>query len=180
MKTWQFSPLTQLRRFPISFLNFSLLPRSKPKETITARSFNNWFFCLRLTLCPSKFLNVETVRTLHFLSDEYDDLTASIYVSVQLKQITHCLNVLSGQVEPDAEEYSYQLSVKRIGLPEISSNETSSFCVKLFQEMGAEVSIFDTDTTHRVSTKGYVTLFTIFLKSSQVSSQQLHPGGGGG
>ena len=120
------------------------------------------------------------MRTLHFLSDEYDDLTASIYVSVQLKQITHCLNVLSGQVEPDAEEYSYQLSVKIIGLPEISSNETSSFCVKLFQEMGAEVSIFDTDTTHRVSTKGYVTLFTIFLKSSQVSSQQLHPGGGGG
>ena len=119
------------------------------------------------------------MRTLHFLSDEYDDLTASIYVSVQLKQITHCLNVLSGQVEPDAEEYSYQLSVKIIGLPEIRSNETSSFCVKLFQEMGAEVSIFDTDTTHRVSTKGYVTLFTIFLKSSQVSSQQLHPGGGG-
>ena len=134
-----------------------------------------------MTLCPRKFLNVETVRTRHFLSDEYDDLTASIYVSVQLKPITHCLNVLSGQVEPDAEEYSYQLSVKIIGLPEISSNETapetSSFYVKLVQEMGAEVSIFDTDTTHRVSTRGYVTLFTIFLKSSQVSSQQLHPGG---
>ena len=48
------------------------------------------------------------MRTLHFLSDEYDDLTASIYVLVQLKQITHCLNALSSQVEPDAEEYSYQ------------------------------------------------------------------------
>ena len=44
---------------------------------------------------------------------------------VQLKQITHCLNVLSGQVEPDAEEYSYQFSVKIIGLPEISSKETA-------------------------------------------------------
>ena len=68
----------------------------------------------------------------------------------QLKQIKHCLNVLSGQVEPDAEEYSYQFSVKIISLPEMSSKETatetSSFCVKLFQEMGAEVSIFDTDT----------------------------------
>ena len=65
-----------------------------------------------------------------------DDLTASIYVMVQLKQITHCLNVLSGQVEPDAEEYSYQFSFKIIGLPEISSKETApetrSFCVKLF------------------------------------------------
>ena len=49
-----------------------------------------------------------------------DDWTASIYVMVQLKQITHCLNVLSGQVEPDAEEYSYQFSVKIIGVPEIS------------------------------------------------------------
>ena len=129
-------------------------------------------------------MNVETVRSLHLLSDEYDDLTASIYVLVQVKQITHCLNVLSSQVEPDAEDDSYQFSVKIIGVPEISSNETapetSSFCVKLFQEMGAEVSIFDIDTMHCVSTRGYVTLFTIFLKSSQVSSQQLHPGGEGG
>ena len=74
-----------------------------------------------MTLCLRKFSNVKTVRTLHFLSDEYDDLTASIYVLVQLKQITHCLNALSSQVEPDAEEYSYQFSVKIIGLPEISS-----------------------------------------------------------
>ena len=54
-----------------------------------------------------------------------DDWTASIYVMVQLKQITHCLNALSSQVEPDAEEYSYQFSVKIIGLPEISSEETA-------------------------------------------------------
>ena len=108
MKTWQFSPLTQLRRFPISFLNFSLPLRSKPKETITALSKKINYWKIRLALCPRKFLNVETVRTLHFLSDEYDDLTASIYVLVQLKQITHCLNALSSQVEPDAEEYSYQ------------------------------------------------------------------------
>lgn len=108
------------------------------------------------------------MRTLHFLSDEYDNLTASIYVLVQLNQITHCLNALSSQVEPDAEEYSYQFSVKIIGVPEISSNETasetSSFCVKLSQEMGAEVSIFDTDRVHRVSTRGYLTLFAIFFK----------------
>ena len=36
-------PLTQLRRFPISFLNFSLLLRSKPNETITALKQNNQF-----------------------------------------------------------------------------------------------------------------------------------------
>ena len=63
-------------------------------------------------------------------------------------------------------------SVKIIGVPELSSNETapetSSFCVKLFQGMEAEfeVSIFDTDIVQRVSTRGYITLFAIFLKSS--------------
>ena len=58
----------------------------------------------------------------------------------------------------DAEEYSYQFNVKIIGLPELNSSETapetSSLCVKLFQEMGAEVSIqLDIDIAHRVSTR---------------------------
>ena len=40
--------------------------------------------------------NVETARSLQYLSDEYDDLSSSnSRVSVQLKQISHCLNVLS-------------------------------------------------------------------------------------
>ena len=108
--------------------------------------------------------NVETARSLQYLSDEYDDLSASnSRVSVQLKQISHRLNVLSAQVERvanainDAEEYSYQFNVKIIGLPEMNSSETapktSSLCVKLVQEMGTEVSILDIDITHRVSTR---------------------------
>ena len=58
-------------------------------------------------------LNVETARSLQYLSDEYDDLSASNSgVLVQLKQISHRLNVLSAQVERvgnainEAEEYS--------------------------------------------------------------------------
>ena len=85
-------------------------------------------------------------------------------VLVQLKQITHRLNVLCAhQVEPvgnaidEAKKYSYQFNVKIIGLPEKSSDETapetSSLRVKLFQKMGAEVSIFDIDTVHPVSTR---------------------------
>ena len=62
-----------------------------------------------------------------------------------------------GNAINEAEEYSYQFNVKIIGLPELNSNETapetSSLCVKLFQEMGAEVSIFDIDIAHRVSTR---------------------------
>ena len=108
--------------------------------------------------------NVETARSLQYLSDEYDDLSASnSSVSVQLKQISHRLNVLSAQVERvanainDAEEYSYQFNVKIIGIPGLNSSETvtetSYLCVKLFQEMGAEVSILDIDIAHRVSTR---------------------------
>ena len=77
-----------------------------------------------------------------------------------INQIAHRLNVLSAQVERvanainDAEEYSYQFNVKIVGLPELSPSEsapeTSSLCVKLFQEMGAEVSIFDINLAHRV------------------------------
>ena len=62
-----------------------------------------------------------------------------------------------GNAIDEAEKYSYQFNVKIIGLPEKSSNETapetSSLRVKLFQEMGAEVSIFDIDTVHLVSTR---------------------------
>ena len=108
--------------------------------------------------------NDETARSLQYLSDEYDDLSASnSSVSVQLKQISHRLNVLSAQVERvanainDADEYNYQFNVKIIGLPELNSSETvpetSPLCVKLFQEMGAEVSILDIDIAHRVSTR---------------------------
>ena len=42
-------------------------------------------------------------------------------------------------------------------LPELNSSETapetSSLCVKLFQEMGAEVSLLDIEIAHRVSTR---------------------------
>ena len=46
--------------------------------------------------------------------------------------------------------------------------------------MGAEVSIFDTDIVHRVSTRDCVTLFTIFFLKFTVSSQELHMGRGDG
>ena len=47
--------------------------------------------------------NVETARSLRYLNDEYDDLSASdSSISVQLKQIFHRLNVLTAQVERNA------------------------------------------------------------------------------
>ena len=106
---------------------------------------------------------VESERSLQFLSDEYDDLTAANSdVLVQLKQITRRLHDLSNAVErvsnaiDEAEDYSYQYNVKIIGLPESASEsalETSSLCVNLFRQMGADVSLQDIDIVHRVSTR---------------------------
>jgi len=100
---------------------------------------------------------------LQFLSDEYDDPSAANSdVLIQLEQITSCLLDLSNEVErvsnaiEEAEDYSYQYNVKMIGLPESASESalvTSSLCVNLFRQMGAEVSLQDIDIVHRVSTR---------------------------
>ena len=110
-----------------------------------------------------KAANVESERSLQFLSDEYDDLTAANSdVLVQLKQITRRLQELSNQVErvsnaiDEFENYSYQYNVKIIGLPGSASEsalDTSSLCVNLFRQMGAEVSLQDIDIAHRVLTR---------------------------
>ena len=104
--------------------------------------------------------NDETVScSLQYLSDEYDDLSASNSGVVdQLKALSR-LNKFSAEVTrvgnaiDEVEEYSYQFNVKIIGLPEKSSEtaaETSALCVKLFQEMGADVFLSDIDIAHRV------------------------------
>ena len=81
----------------------------------------------------------------------------------QLKALSRRLNKLSAEVSrvgnaiDEVEEYSYQFNVKiLIGLTEKSSEtaaETSALCVKLFQEMGAEVFPSDIDIIHRVPSR---------------------------
>ena len=103
-------------------------------------------------------------RSLQYLSDEYDDLSASNSSVVdQLKALSRRLNKLSAEVTrvgnaiDEVEEYSYQFNVKiLIGLTEKSSEtaaETSALCVKLFQEMGAEVFLSDIDIAHRAPSR---------------------------
>ena len=52
------------------------------------------------------------------------------------------------------QAYSYRYNIKIVGVPEKGTNksadETSGICVALFREMGADVSINDIDTAHRV------------------------------
>ena len=55
------------------------------------------------------------------------------------------------------DRYSYQYNVKIVGIPEVNFPETaldtSTLCVKLFKEMGVEISLQDIDIAHRVPTR---------------------------
>ena len=118
----------------------------------------------------------------------------------QLKALSRGLNELSveatrvGNAIDEVEEYSYQFNVKIIGLPEKRSEtaaETSALCVKLFQEMGAEVFLSDIDIAHRVPSrqqngapKPIICKFVRRLAKASVmetrqSASQVNPSNGG-
>ena len=66
------------------------------------------------------------------------------------------LDAISNAIN-EIEDYSYQFNIKLIGVPETSANEssrsTSSLYFKLFNDMGAKVTILDIDTAHRVPSR---------------------------
>ena len=118
----------------------------------------------------------------------------------QLKALSRRLNELSveatrvGNAIDEVEEYSYQFNVKIIGLPEKRSEtaaETSALCVKLFQEMGAEVFLSDIDIAHGVPSrqqngapKPIICKFVRRLAKASVmetrqSASQVNPSNGG-
>lgn len=108
--------------------------------------------------------DIELVKSLEFLSAGYDSLSAfQKEAKEQLQGLTKRLNSLVEQVGEIAEaidaidRYSYQYNVKIVGIPEVNSREsaldTSTLCVKLFEEMGVEVTLQDIDIAHRISTR---------------------------
>jgi len=109
-------------------------------------------------------VDIESVKSLEFLSAGYDSLSAfRKEAKEQLQSLTKKLNSLAEQVGEIAEaidaidRYSYQYNVKIVGIPEVNSPETaletSSLCVKLFEAMGVEISLQDIDIAHRISTR---------------------------
>ena len=106
----------------------------------------------------------ENTKSLEFLSKQYDELILfQANATAELKQARSRLDELIAKIDAvghavnEIEEYSYKFNLKVVGLPEIkekeSAEETSSLCVKLFREMGAEVTIHDIDMAHRVPTR---------------------------
>lgn len=108
-------------------------------------------------LSPNKNLSVE------FVSAQYDDLSSfKNKATKEISTLTGKMDTLFEKFErldkclEDLEAYSYRFNVKIVGLPSNSykDNETSvqtaNLCVKLFQALGADVTISDIDTAHRV------------------------------
>ena len=106
--------------------------------------------------------HAETMKSLEFLSGEYDDLhhfrnTAKqelSKLSTRLSELADRLDTIGATID-ELQRHSYQFNVKILGVPEASPRETaldtSHMCVKLFQSMGAEsVTLQDIDIAHRV------------------------------
>ena len=102
-----------------------------------------------------------TEAALQFYSDAHDESqTFQADVSKELKRLSTWLAEISTRVDEIGKaidsmcEYSYQYNVKIVGMPELSEQEsysqTSALCVKLFSDMGADVSLHDIDIAHRV------------------------------
>ena len=95
------------------------------------------------------------------MSNEYDDLNRFCQAAKQqisrldtrLTEIADKVEAVSNSID-EAQEYSYSYNVKIVGVPHLKSRETaretSELCLKIFQEIGATLSIQDIDIAHRV------------------------------
>ena len=112
----------------------------------------------------------ETLATLEFMGQEYDDLTS--FRAKAMKDLAAMNSRLQSLCERMDEmdtaldelvNYSYGFNVKLIGVPELdpdskeSAKETSKLCVKIFNKMGAVVSLNDIDIAHRVPNRSSAT-----------------------
>ena len=105
----------------------------------------------------------EKSHRLEFLSKEYDDFHLfNTTANKELQRLSSKLSEVKARVDAIAnanaidefQENSFQYNVKIVGVPEVCSDEaastTSKLCVKLFKEMGENISIQRIDTAHCV------------------------------
>lgn len=100
---------------------------------------------------------------LEFLSEKHDEMqTFRVYAEQELKRFAVRLTELRVKVEEagkasESLNYSFQYNIKIVGVPELRSREsamdTNNLCVKLFSEMGVNITLQDIDITHRMLQK---------------------------
>ena len=103
----------------------------------------------------------ELQQSVDFVSAEYDSLKADgTSLTKEVQEFSKKLNFVAEKVYEidNAVEsitaYSYQYNIRIVGLPQLkrdeSDAETVSLCLKLFNEMGADVKAYDIDIAHRL------------------------------
>ena len=126
---------------------------AKLKELIQRRSDSG-------TVLPSE----EGAHCVEFVSKKYDDLHLfSRMAKDELQRLSTKLEELKAKVDTvgnaidEIQEYSFQYNVKIVGVPERLQDESaasiSKLCLNIFKETGADVSMFDIDTAHRVPSR---------------------------
>ena len=77
-------------------------------------------------------------------------------LSAKLKELKAKVNTIGNAID-EIQEYSFQYNVKIVGVPERLQDESaasiSKLCLNIFKETGADVSMYDTDTAHRVPSR---------------------------
>ena len=112
------------------------------------------------TVLPSE----EGAHCVEFLSKKYDDLHLFRGMAKdELQQLSAKLEELKAKVDTignaidEIQEYSFQYNVKIVGVPERLQDESaasiSKLCLNIFKETGADVSMYDIDTAHRVPSR---------------------------
>ena len=140
---------------------------SKAKYQLVRRKYMIGSHCLRLNRSNRNSKNngasgslKDLENSVKFVSDKYDDLQAfQKTATARFKELSASLNDISKKVNDLAqaidnlEAYSCQYNLKLVGIPELpdeTAMATTELCAKIFQKIGASVSINDIDIAHRV------------------------------
>ena len=106
----------------------------------------------------------EGAHCVEFLSKQYDDLHLFRGIAKdKLQRLSTKLEALKAKVDTignaidEIQEYSFQYNVKIVGVPERLQDDStasiSKLCLNIFKETGADVSMYDIDTAHRVPSR---------------------------
>ena len=107
-------------------------------------------------------LNVEAEKSLEFLGNEYDDLhNSDVETKTELARTGSELIKLANKLEEvdkageEFQENSHAFNVKIIGVQELgpteSAEDTRNLCLKIFDTLGAHVTLSDIDIVYRVA-----------------------------
>ena len=129
-----------------------------------ADEFENELSDLKSKMATMKDKPMEVDKSMQFLSEEYDDFKSFksstekelTRLSSKLRDFVEKIEIIDETIET-IQKYSYQYNVKILGIPQADRKESAKdsvdLCLKLFKEVGVDISKFDLDIAHRVPSR---------------------------